>query len=257
MRHVSSTSKTTDPNNHLLRNQIVAEYLPYVSRIVNRLAGNLPAVIDVEDLIHVGVIGLMQAIERFDPTRDNKFLTYAIFRIRGAVLSEIRSKDYFGRTIRNKIRGLEKAYLKLEQQMEREPTEEEVANEMQLNMEQFYQIKKLTGISFISFDEIGYTNRNRQDSLMHSLVERKHEDALSMASIKEIRENLAEGIDELPEKQKNVVSMYYGDELTMKEIGEVLGITESRVSQIHTQAIFRLRSSLRREGLLGDGDISN
>jgi len=252
MRNLSSTPKTTDSNNHLLRNQIVAEYLPYVSKIVNRLAGNLPAVIDVEDLIHVGIIGLMQAIERFDPTRDNKFLTYAIFRIRGAVLSEIRSKDYFGRTIRNKIRHLEKAYLKLEQQMEREPSEEEVAKEMQLNMEQFYQIKKLTGISFISFDDIGYTNQNRQDSLMHSLVDKKYDDALSMTAIKEIRESLAEEIDELPEKQKNIVSMYYGDELTMKEIGEVLGITESRVSQVHTQAILRLRSCLRREGLLED-----
>ena len=251
MSVVESQLKHLDKDDHLLRNQIVAEYLPYVNRIVNRIATHLPPTVEVDDLINVGIIGLIQAIERYDPTRDNKFMTYAVFRIKGAVLSELRSRDFLGRTTRKKIRNLEKAYLKLEQKLGREAEDEEVAEEMDMDLEQFYQVKRMSSISFISFEEIGYTTREEKDNFICNVLDQHQgSDALSMTTIKEIKRTLAKHIEQLPEKEQLVVSMYYSDEMTMKEIGAVLDITESRVSQIHSQAIIRLRSKLRKDGLL-------
>ena len=237
---------------HLLRNQIINEYLPYVKRIVNRIAVHLPATIEVDDLINVGIIGLIQAIERYDPTRDNKFITYAVFRIKGAVLSELRSRDFLGRTTRRKIRDLEKAYLKLEQKLGRDVADEEVAEEMNMELEQYYKVKRMSSISFVSFEEVGQASRSDTATIASSLAHGDADDALSMTTMKEIKSTIAQNIDLLPEKEKLVVSLYYSDELTMKEIGKVMDITESRVSQIHAQAIIHLRSKLRREGLLED-----
>jgi len=239
-------------DSHLLRNQIINEYLPYVKRIVNRIAVHLPATIEVDDLINVGIIGLIQAIERYDPSRDNKFITFAVFRIKGAVLSELRSRDFLGRTTRKKIRDLEKAYLKLEQKLGREVADQEVAEEMNMDLEQFYKVKRMSSISFVSFEEVGQGSRNDAATLSSSLAYGDADDALSMTTMKEIKSTIAKNIDLLPEKEKLVVSLYYSDELTMKEIGKVMDITESRVSQIHAQAIIRLRSKLRRDGLLED-----
>ncbi len=252
MEPAQSKASSFNKENHLLRNQIITEYLPYVKRIVNRIAIHLPSTIEVEDLVNVGIIGLIQAIERYDPSRDNKFITYAVFRIKGAVLSELRSRDFLGRTTRRRIRDLEKAYLKLEQKLGREVTDEEVAEEMNMNLEQYYKVKRMSSISFISYEEIGYSAKGEKDSLMSCISSGDTSDALSLTTMKEIKATIAKNIDALPEKEKLVVSMYYSDELTMKEIGKVLGITESRVSQIHAQAIIHLRGKLRREGLLED-----
>jgi RNA polymerase sigma factor for flagellar operon FliA len=243
--------KKLNKNDHVLRNEIIAEYLPYVNRIVNRIATHLPPTVEVDDLVNVGIIGLIQAIERYDPSRDNKFMTYAVFRIKGAVLSELRSRDFLGRTTRKKIRNLEKAYLKLEQQLGREAEDEEVAEEMDLDLDQFYQVKRMSSISFVSFEEIGITSREEKETLLNFLASNEGgEDALSLTTIKEIKATLARHIENLPEKERLVVSMYYSDEMTMKEIGMALDITESRVSQIHSQAVIRLRSKLRKDGLL-------
>jgi RNA polymerase sigma factor for flagellar operon FliA len=239
-------------DSHLLRDQIVNEYLPYVKRIVNRIAVHLPATIEVDDLVNVGVIGLIQAIERYDPSRDNKFITYAVFRIKGAVLSELRSRDFLGRTTRRKIRDLEKVYLKLEQKLGREVTDEEVAAEMNMDLEQFYKVKRMSSISFVSFEELGYTTRSDTAAVPSALASGDADDALSLTTMKEMKSTIAKNIDLLPEKEKLVISLYYSEEMTMKEIGKVLDITESRVSQIHAQAIIRLRSKLRREGMLED-----
>jgi RNA polymerase sigma factor for flagellar operon FliA len=252
MSVAESHIKNLDKNDYLLRNQIITEYLPYVNRIVNRIAVHLPPTVEIDDLVNVGIIGLIQAIERYDPTRDNKFITYAVFRIKGAVLSELRSRDFLGRTTRRKIRDLEKAYLKLEQKLGREVNDEEVAKEMNMDLEQFYQVKRMSSISFISFEEIGYSTKEEKDSILDSLVKGDRDDALSLTTMKEIKASIAAAIEKLPEKERLVISMYYSDELTMKEIGKVLGITESRVSQIHSQAIIHLRAKLRRVGLLED-----
>jgi len=195
-------------DSHLLRNQIINEYLPYVKRIVNRIAVHLPATIEVDDLINVGIIGLIQAIERYDPSRDNKFITFAVFRIKGAVLSELRSRDFLGRTTRKKIRDLEKAYLKLEQKLGREVADQEVAEEMNMDLEQFYKVKRMSSISFVSFEEVGQGSRNDAATLSSSLAYGDADDALSMTTMKEIKSTIAKNIDLLPEKEKLVVSLY-------------------------------------------------
>ncbi|MCP4747842.1 MAG: FliA/WhiG family RNA polymerase sigma factor [Desulfobacteraceae bacterium] len=248
---VETQLKNLDKGDHTLRNQIIAEYLPYVNRIVNRIATHLPPTVEIDDLVNVGIIGLIQAIERYDPSRDNKFMTYAVFRIKGAVLSELRSRDFLGRTTRKKIRSLEKAYLKLEQKLGREAKDEEVARELDMNLDQFYQVKRMSSISFVSFEEIGYATKEGKENFISQLLSPgDSHDALSMTTVKEIKNALAEHIEKLPEKEKLVVSMYYSDEMTMKEIGKVLDITESRVSQIHSQAVIRLRAKLRKDGLI-------
>ena len=249
---MESQLKNLDKDDHLVRNEIIAEYLPYVNRIVNRIATHLPATVEVDDLINVGIIGLIQAIERYDPSRDNKFMTYAVFRIKGAVLSELRSRDFLGRTTRQKIRSLEKAYLKLEQELGREVNDEEVAREMNVDLDQYYQIKRMSSISFVSFEEVGATSKEQKDNIFHHMMGSRHQDALTMTTIKEIKIRLGQHIEELPEKERLVISMYYSDEMTMKEIGLALEITESRVSQIHSQAVLRLRNKLRKDGLLED-----
>jgi RNA polymerase sigma factor for flagellar operon FliA len=253
MSALETQLKDLDREDHTLRNQIITEYLPYVNRIVNRIATHLPPSVEVDDLVNVGIIGLIQAIERYDPTRDNKFMTYAVFRIKGAVLSELRSRDFLGRTTRKKIRDLEKAYLKLEQRLGRDVEDAEVAEEMEMDLDQFYQVKRMSSISFVSFEEIGYSMREQSnDQLGRMFKSGNSTDPLLMTTVKEIKATLAKHIDQLPEKERLVVSMYYSDEMTMKEIGKVLDITESRVSQIHSQAVIRLRSKLRKDGLLED-----
>lgn len=250
MSAMESQLKKLNKDDHILRNEIIAEYLPYVNRIVNRIATHLPPTVEVDDLVNVGIIGLIQAIERYDPSRDNKFMTYAVFRIKGAVLSELRSRDFLGRTTRKKIRSLEKAYIKLEQQLGREVRDEEVAQEMDMDLDQFYQVKRMSSISFISFEEMGCDSKEDKENILNYPTGNEADDALSLTTIREIKTTLARHIEALPEKERLVVSMYYGDEMTMKEIGMALDITESRVSQIHSQAVIRLRYKLRKDGLL-------
>ena len=231
------------------REELILKYLPYVKRIVNRIAIHLPPNVDTEDLMNVGVIGLIQAIDRYDDSRDNKFTTYAAFRIRGAVLSELRSRDYLSRSNRKKIRELERTVLKLEQRFDREVDDEEVAADMNIDLDELYRIKQMSSISFISFEELGYSSARDKQKLARGLMD-NDEDILARAGMKELQNAMAEAIDELPEKEKLVLSLYYSDELTMKETGEVIGVTESRVSQLHSQAIIRLRSKLRKKKLI-------
>ena len=241
-----------EKNGYLSRDQIICEYLPYVKRIVHRIAIHLPPSVETDDLMNAGIIGLIEAVERYDPGRDNKFMTYASFRIRGAVLSELRSRDYHSRSTRKKLREYENVYLQLEHQSGGSVNDEDVAEEMGLSLDELYQIKRMAGMSFVSFEEIGYSSREERDGLMSYFVSGNSNDAFALTQLKEIESAIAETIEKLPEKEKLVVSLYYWDELTMKEIGNVLEITESRVSQIHSQAIIHLRAKLRKEKLLGD-----
>lgn len=234
------------------RDQLITEYLPYVKRIVHRIAVHLPPNVDTEDLINSGIIGLIEAVERFDPARDNKFMTYASFRIRGAVLSELRSRDFHSRSTRKKLREYEKVYSRLEQQTGGSVTDEEVAEELGLSLDDFYQVKRMSSMSFLSFEEIGYCSKEERADVLGYLVGGEINDALSLTRLKEIGKAIATAIEQLSEKERMVVSLYYWDELTMKEIGKVLEITESRVSQIHSQAIIHLRGKLRKEKLIGD-----
>ena len=233
------------------RRQLILDYLPYVKRVVNRIVVHLPSGVEREDLYNVGVIGLIQAIDRFDPSRDNKFTTYAVFRIRGAVLSELRSRDFLSRLSRRKIRELDRACAKLEQRLGRPADAAELAAEMNITLDELHHIKQMSSISFISFDELEGSTAMEKKKLFNGFL-REDEDVLSKAGLMEVQSSVAEAIEELPEKEKLVLSLYYDDELTMKETGGVLGITESRVSQLHSQAIARIRAKLRKKKLLKD-----
>jgi RNA polymerase sigma factor for flagellar operon FliA len=251
MALAQTRTKKLIPKDPAYRDQLISEYLPYVKRIVQRLAVHLPSTVDIDDLMNVGVIGLIQAVDRYDPRRDNKFMTYAIFRIKGAVLSELRARDFLSRSNRRKIRELESAYQRLEQKLGREADDTEIAQEMGIELDQVYRTKQMSSISFISLEELGVSSKDEKEKLM-SFLANNEDDALNLTKLKELKEGLSGAIKQLPEKERLVISLYYLDELTMKETGKVLGITESRVSQIHTQAILHLRSRLRKQKLLED-----
>ena len=251
MALAQTRTKKLIPKDPAYRDQLISEYLPYVKRIVQRLAVHLPSTVDIDDLMNVGVIGLIQAVDRYDPRRDNKFMTYAIFRIKGAVLSELRARDFLSRSNRRKIRELESAYKRLEQKLGREVDDKEIAQELGIELEQVYRTKQMSSISFISLEELGVSSKDEKEKLMNFLTNNE-DDALNLTKLKELKEALAEAIKQLSEKERLVISLYYLDELTMKETGKALGITESRVSQIHSQAIVHLRSKLRKQRLIED-----
>ena len=251
MATAQTAVKKTAKNDAAYRDALITEYLPYVKRIVHRIAVHLPSTIDIDDLMNVGVIGLIQAVDRYDPSRDNKFMTYAVFRIKGAVLSELRSRDFLSRSNRRKIRDLENACMRLEQKLGREVDDLEIAEELGVDVEQVYRTKQMSSISFISFEELGFSSRDEKEKLLSYLIDNE-DNALTLTRLKELKEAVARAIEQLPEKEKLVISLYYLEELTMKETGKVLNITESRVSQIHSQAILRLRAKLKKEKLIGD-----
>jgi RNA polymerase sigma factor for flagellar operon FliA len=233
------------------RNALVAAYLPQVKRIVQRIAVHLPASVELEDLIHVGVIGLIQAIERYDPERDNTFMTFAAFRIRGAVLSELRDRDYLSRSSRRKVREMERTQGRLEQLLGRQASDAEVADALEIDLEQLQGLRQLASLSFISLDEISPTPNEEREQLVDALVYGDEDgDGLTVARLKELRSGLARAIGRLSAKEQMVLSLYYEQELTMKEAGKVLDLTESRVSQIHSRAVLRLREMMTREGLI-------
>jgi len=244
---------TTPEEKRSFRDKFIIQYIPYVKRIVSRMAIHLPSnAVEIDDLTNAGVIGLIQAVDKFDPTMGNKFLTYAVFRIKGAILSELRSKDFLSRSNRRKLRELENTCIQLEQKFGRDVDDHEVAEAMEITLDEFYDIKKISGISFLSFDEIGYRVKKDKTRLLESLINRNNNDAFTMTRFKEIGNEVALAIKDLPEKQQYIISLYYIEGLTMKELGKVLGLTESRVSQLHSNAISCLRQVLRKKKLLDD-----
>ncbi|MGB5986408.1 MAG: FliA/WhiG family RNA polymerase sigma factor [Desulfobacterales bacterium] len=233
------------------RENLITENLPMVKRIVYRIAAHLPPHVEIDDLMNAGVIGLVQAVDNFDPTLNIKLSTYASIRIRGAVLSELRSRDLLSRTTRQKVREMERVTQDLEQKLGREADDEEVTQAMGLEYDDYFGIKKMSALSFISLEDVGANSSDERRELLHYLVDGRQSDALSLTRLKEIKAALVEAITKLPEKEKLVISLYYQDDLTMKETGQVLNVTESRVSQIHSKAIRRLRRALTHAGLVG------
>lgn len=226
--------KNRDPQ---IREKIVEHYLSLVKIIVGRIAISLPAHVDRDDLISSGFFGLLDAIERYDPVRGNKFETYAGVRIRGAILDYLRSKDWLPVSLRQKIRRYEQAVSTLESKLGRAATDKEVAEYLDISLENLQQIVcQLNVATIIPLEE--YIRSEKVDAALVSPV-----DNLEM---KELQESLAEAIDKLPEKERIVVSLYYYNELTLREISVILKLSEARISQLHTKAIFRLRGYLSR-----------
>ncbi len=233
-----------------IRARLIEEYSPLIKLVATRIIRKLPPQIELGDLINTGVLGLMDAIEKYDPDRDIRFETYAEFRIRGAILDELRTLDWVPRSIRQKLNGLEKTYEELEAVLGRSATDEEVAAKMGISGEDLFELlNHANGVSLISLDDLGMRGnaegfrRNYQDYIGNP----NEEDIVEKFNLHEIKALVARTIDVIPENERMVLSMYYFDELTMKEIGKVLGITESRISQIHNKAILRLRAKLKRK----------
>ncbi len=235
------------------KEKLIIEYAPLIKFIAQKIAVRLPSNIEFDDLVSSGVIGLMDAIDKYDPSRDNKFKTYAEFRIRGAILDELRAQDWVPRSVREKAKQLERAHLRLEQKLGRLPSEEEITEELKISKEEYYDLlNQVKSVSILSLDEAGSFNTSDRKSILSLLESCKIPSPLAHLNIKAIKEVVTGAIETLPEKQRLVLSLYYYEDLNLKEIGEVLDVTESRISQLHTQAILWLRRKLKahfeREG---------
>ncbi|MFQ5672367.1 MAG: FliA/WhiG family RNA polymerase sigma factor [Nitrospinales bacterium] len=227
--------------------RVIQEYAPMVKYVANRIALRLPPQVEMDDLISVGVLGLIDAIEKFDPNRGAKFKTYAEFRVRGAILDELRSMDWVPRSIRQKASSLDAVCQKLQAQMGRPPEHEEIASEMGISIDEFFEtLNQTQTMPMLSLEELGIS-RDEGDarSLLDCLAGKADADPQVQLHLSELKGIIAKAIDTLPEKERLMISLYYYEELTMKEIGEVLGITESRVSQIHSKAVLKLRTKLK------------
>lgn len=227
--------------------QVIKEYGPMIKYVANRIALRLPPHIEVDDLISVGVLGLIDAIQKFDPTRGAKFKTYAEFRVRGSILDELRSMDWVPRSVRQKASSIDSVCRKLEAKMGRVPEDEEIAAEMGISLDEFFDaLNQTQGMPMLSLEDLGFSrDEGSRRSLLDCLAGKADADPEIQLRLSELRSIIAKAIDMLPEKERLMISLYYYEELTMREIGEVLGITESRVSQIHSKAVFKLRTKLK------------
>jgi RNA polymerase sigma factor for flagellar operon FliA len=245
LRNLKDYRCTMDPK---VKDEIIVEYAPLVRFIAQKIASRLPANIELDDLISCGVIGLMDAIQKFDPTRDNKFKTYAEFRIRGSILDELRSQDWVPRSVREKTKQLERAYAKLERSLGRPANDEEMCKELDCDMPEFHEmINKSKSVSLLNIDDSSTFSRGDKKLMMGLLEHRRSSNPFSAVNYKRAQDIIRDGIKALPEKQRLVLSLYYFEDLNLQEIGQVLDVTESRVSQLHTQAILKLKAKLKND----------
>jgi len=231
-----------------LRNQLIEEYSPLIKYIAQRMMRRLPRHIELDELINSGVLGLMDAIEKFNPSRNIQFKTYAEVRIRGAILDGLRAQDWIPRSLRQKANKMASTYAQVEQKLGRPASVEDIADELEVEVGEVENIlTQLECIPLMRLEEIITDPQpEAKESLSHRLLGLSGEDALSLLNLAQVKKAIGQAIDQLPPKEKMVVTLYYYEELTMKEIGKVLNITQSRVSQLHTQAILRLKGKLKK-----------
>ena len=236
-----------DTKEDTLRERLILHYSPLVKYVAGRVGVGLPPNIEQADLVSYGIFGLIDAIEKFDLARAIKFETYAISRIKGAIIDELRAIDWIPRSVRYKAREVEKAYSALESQLHRTPTEPEVAAEMGITLEELHHIfNQVSFVNVVALDELLNVGGERGDklSLVDTLEDPKAEDPVMAFETEETKYLLAKSINTLPEREKIVVTLYYYEGLTLAEIGQVLGVTESRICQMHTKAVLQLRAKL-------------
>ncbi len=230
-----------------LRDRLILTYAPLVKYVAGRLGSGLPAHVDDDDLVSYGLLGLIGAIERFDPDRDIKFETYAIARIKGAIIDELRAMDWVPRSVRAHARDVERAVAELEAKFGRAPTDEEISGKLGLTQEELDDsLSEISRSSIAALDELWTVQGSTGDTvaLIDTIEDTQGAAPASALDQSEMREMIADAISRLPEREKLVITLYYYEELTLREIGEVLGVTESRVSQLHTKAILRLKARL-------------
>jgi RNA polymerase sigma factor for flagellar operon FliA len=230
-----------------LRDRLILTYAPLVKFVAGRLGSGLPAHVDEGDLVSYGLLGLIGAIERYDPDRDVKFETYAIARIKGSIIDELRAMDWVPRSVRARARDIERAIGELEAQSGRAPSEEEIAAKLGVSQDELGEnLLEISRSSIAALDELWTVSSSGGDqvALIDTIEDTQGPEPQAALAQTEMREALGEAIARLPEREKLVVTLYYYEELTLREIGEVLGVTESRVSQLHTKAILRLKARL-------------
>jgi len=231
------------------RERLVVAYSPMVKFVAGRLGAGLPSHVEDADLISYGLVGLIGAIERFEPERGIKFETFAMTRIRGAIIDELRSLDWVPRSVRSRAREIETAQAKLEHELQRAPTEAELASKLNLTEEELQSaLLEIANSSVYALDELWTVSDSSGDqvSLLDTIADDSAADPQEALASTEVKDLLTEAIGGLPEREQLVVALYYYENLTLREIGEVLGVTESRVSQLHTKAVMRLKSSLQQ-----------
>jgi RNA polymerase sigma factor for flagellar operon FliA len=229
-----------------VRDRLILTYAPLVKYVAGRLGSGLPAHVDEGDLVSYGLLGLISAIERYDPSRDIKFETYAIARIKGAIIDELRALDWVPRSVRSRAREIERAIAELESKLGTAPTDDQIAEKIGITVEELGDsLTDISRSSIAALDELwSVSGEGDQISLLDTIEDTTGPRPAEALDETEMREALAEAIARLPEREKLVVTLYYYEELTLREIGEVLGVTESRVSQLHTKAILRLKARL-------------
>ncbi len=231
------------------RDDLILKYSPLVRYVAGRVGVGLPPNVEQADLVSYGIFGLIDAIDKFDLERAIKFETYAISRIRGAIIDELRSMDWIPRSVRSKAREVERTYAELETELHRTPTEPEVADRMGIPLRELHQIfSQVSYVNVVALDELlgGGAGAEKAEgmSLGDTLADSKAEDPVLAFEGEETKYLLARAIDQLTEREKIVVTLYYYEGLTLAEIGRVLGVTESRICQMHTKAVLQLRTKL-------------
>ena len=229
------------------RDKLIVNYSPLVKYVAGRVSVGLPQNIEQADLVSYGIFGLMDAIDKFDTSRNIKFETYAIARIKGAIIDELRSIDWVPRSVRAKARTVEKAYAKLEAALGRTPSDAEVAAEMGIKEKELQTIfNQISFVGLVALDEVlgGSASGERESTTLGDTIPDKGEGPVAAFEVEEMKQILASAINRLGDREKIVLTLYYYEGLTLSEIGEVLGVTESRVCQIHTKAVLQLRSKM-------------
>jgi RNA polymerase sigma factor for flagellar operon FliA len=233
------------------RERLVVAYSPLVKYVAGRMAAGLPSHVDEADLISYGLIGLIGSIERYDLDRDIKFETFAVSRIKGAIIDELRSLDWVPRSVRSKARDVEKTHSQLENRLGRAPTEEEMAQKLGVGVDDFRNtLLEIANSSVLALDDLWTVSdpEGGQVSLLDTIRDPHAVDPEEAIDTVELKDRLAEAIESLPDRERLVIALYYYENLTLREIGEVLGVTESRVSQLHTKAVLGMRSHLQTAG---------
>jgi RNA polymerase sigma factor for flagellar operon FliA len=249
---ITNYSKTAAPDSGqrldpAVREELIVKHAPLVKRIAAKMASRLPSSVIFDELISAGCLGLIDAIDKFDPERDVSLETYAEFRIRGAILDELRSLDWYSRSMRKKIRDIEKAVAAVEAREGRLAEDWEVAEELGMDLEKYFkQLSNIHGTALLSMDEY-IKNRDNQTSSQKTFQEKlkSRDDPSRLLFREELKKEVARAIRTLSEKEQLVISLYYQDELTLNEIGNILKLTESRICQIHTSALIKLKNKLR------------
>lgn len=255
-KEYKSTNQNEDPSdlwkmytktkNRAIKEKLLIKYLPLVKYVVGRMILTLPNSVNYDDLVSAGTMGLLAAIDRFDIKMGVKFETYVVPRIRGSILDELRALDWVPRSVRSKAKKLEKAIMSIESQLGRVATAEEIADELQMDLEEYeHMLSKVGDNSMMSLDREFYESSETNGTLYDLITNVKSEDPIKIMENDELNDILVEYLNSLPENEKLVLALYYYEDLTLKEIGMVMQVSESRVSQIHTKAVQRLRLKLK------------